>query len=451
MVNKSISNKPNLFYWGLYNFIIIPFLSIIKFILKFFNPKVRIRENNWKKIFDDISIKLDKSKLENQKVIWFHSASMGEFEQAKPIIELIKSSPETKDNIIIVTFFSPSGYENQKNYKFADYILYLPFDLLSNVSLFISTLQPDIAIFIRYDIWYNYLCYLNKRKIPTLLISATFSNSLNKTINKYINNKKTKISIFEFKINYYKEILNKIDYIFSATEEDFKKFEFLNLNNKLVRSGDTRIDRILKVVEENINNKLINKSIFNGKKVIIIGSSWLEEEKILSEITEKIKDFQIIIVPHEPNQEHINKTKELFDNLILFSELEKQIEENKVLLKDEIILIDSIGKLLNLYSIADFAIVGGGFRTGLHSVLEPAGYGLPIICGPKTDKQVDAIKLQKLGGLFIINDANELFNKINELNNNLILDNISKINKNYLYQNSGKSLEIYNKINFLLK
>ncbi len=444
---KQIKQKYSKFYWGLYNYIIIPILSILKLILKYFIPKLKIREDNWKRIYDETIIKFKSNYLTTQKVIWFHSASMGEFEQAKPVIELLKSNPKTKDCVIIVTFFSPSGYENQKNYKYADYILYIPFDLIKNVNDFISTFMPNVAIFIRYDIWFNFLTLLNQKQIPTLLISATFSNSFNKKISKLLQSEKKQKSIFDLKLNFYREILSKIDYIFCATDEDFKRFEYLNLRSNILKSGDTRIDRILNVVELNKQKSIINKKIFNNRKVIIVGSSWIEEEKLISEIKVSLINYQLIIVPHEPTIEHIARANELFDKVILFSELELQLSlGNLINLENKVIVVDSIGKLLSLYSIADFAFVGGGFRTGLHSVLEPAGFGLPIICGPKLEKQVDSYKLKELGGLFIINNSEELLELIKKLNNQAIIKQIAKINKEYLSINSGFSQIIYDKI-----
>lgn len=430
------------------------------------------REDNWKSIFDENIEKLKqlKSSKQDSQIIWFHSASMGEFEQAKPIIELLKYNLETQNHIILATFYSPSGYNNQMNYKYADLIMYLPDDNLSNVKSFINSFNPAIAVFVRYDIWFNYLSYLNKRNIPILLTSATFSNSFNYIAETLleISKNENKIDIYDkfnwltkIKLNYYQALLNKVNYIFAATRKDFELFSSLNIgqtrNTKIIQSGDTRIDRIIKVVNDSKQNPILEKSIFPNKKVIVVGSSWFEDELVFSEIYDKLKtNYQIILVPHEPNESHISETRKLFENVMLFSELENEIDKTKYInskfQKDNfVILVDSIGKLLKLYAIADIAFVGGGFKTGLHSVLEPAGYGLPIICGPKLEKQVDAISLKKYGGLFVVNNSQELFETIIELENKNKIENVYQANSNYIQQNSGKSYEIYEFIMELIK
>lgn len=430
--------------------------------MKYFFPKLKDRETNWEKIYFENIKKLQELKTTNPnaEIIWFHSASMGEFEQAKPIIELLKGNNETNKHLILVTFYSPSGYNNQKNYKFADLIMYLPDDSRQNVKQFIDSFNPSIAIFVRYDIWFNYLDYLNIKQIPTLLTSATFSNSFKEITSKLLESKKVnlnKINWFtKIKLNYYKILLNKINYIFTATNRDYELFTSLKLNSYIINSGDTRIDRIIKVVDDSINNPIFEKSIFTNKKVIVLGSSWYEDELIFSQVYNKLKSkYQIILVPHEPNESHILETKKLFENVVLFSEFESQIQQNKLYQNklnesDAIILVDSIGKLLKLYAIADIAFVGGGFKTGLHSVLEPAGYGLPIICGPKLEKQVDAKAIQQIGGLFVVNNTDELFKIITELENNIKIENIKQTNSNYIQQNSGKSFEIYEFMSKLL-
>lgn len=433
-------------------------------ILKPFIKKLKERENNWRKVFLEQEQHLKniiKIGTKPKKILWFHSASMGEFEQAKPIIELIKKTQNEEKEIgieivVVVTFYSPSGYNNQKKYKYADCVLYLPFDSRNNVRYFVDTFMPDLAIFIRYDIWFNYLDYLQEKKIPTFLISATFSNNFSAS------NKRGFFSEVNFpvivKTAFYKNILNKISCIFSSTDEDYQKFSALNLKNQVISSGDTRIDRVTEARIIHTQNPILPKSVFQNNLVVIIGSSWEEEEVLFSVIYKDVKQklfgkLSLIIVPHEPTVTHLKRTKNLFPNFILLSEILEQKEPSQTidlrnLIQDKVIIVDSIGKLLNLYASADVAFVGGGFKTGLHSVIEPASYGLPIICGIDLKKQTDAYKLKDLGGLFTVPNnktevaKQELVSLLLHFSDKKEQEKVKTINFSYINQNVGKSKDI---------
>ncbi len=442
--------------WVLYNLFIIQILSVFLLIFRIFNKKVKEREN-FNYFSDDYHKKLEqfktKNKNERPNIIWFHSASMGEFEQAKPIIELLKSDNNSETYFVIVSFFSPSGYKNQLNYKYADFITYLPFDTIKNVKKFIQFYNPDLAVFVRYDLWFNYLYYLNQYKINSILISATISSKFNKNGNSVLNS---------IKLFFYKSLLNNINTIFTANQKEYINFNSLNLFSDVINSGDTRIDRIIQIVNNSKSDPIFDKSIFNDKKVIIFGSAWEEEIDLLKSLIINfpitLEKYQFIIAPHETDDKNILKIKSKIENIeliinqfqskiqcIFFSDLEKNTNIFDIN-TNQIIIIDSIGKLLKLYSIADIAFVGGGFKTGLHSVLEPAGFGLPVICGPKLEKQVDSYKLNELGGLFIINDKNnhnEFKNVLDSLENPINYSNSSKSNSEYILQNEGYSKQIY--------
>ncbi|MCX7908074.1 MAG: hypothetical protein N2560_00950 [Ignavibacteria bacterium] len=401
------------------------FFWVLKPLLIFFNKKFGEREKNWKIIFNKVTQGVSNPRL--NKVIWIHSASMGEFEQAKPIIEEIKR--RNPEHFIVATFFSPSGYENQKNYKFADSILYLPFDFFWNVKKFLDNIQPDIAIFIRYEYWLNYLYELKKRRVPTFLVSAT---------QPYRN-----ISWF-YKL-FLKRCLNYFTKIFVMDEKDITFFQKMRLDVPLSLEYDTRFDRVYFNIQ-NLNNPILHKEIFEGELIIVAGSIWEKDAELIISTKEMLKDrvnLKIIYVPHEPTGKIIDFIENNDKNIVRFSNL-LHFEENKrmSLIKGSNILVDRIGYLLALYSIADIAYVGGGFGRGVHSVIEPAGYFIPIVCGGNVSNSIDAINLKNLGGLFLVQNEKEFVDTINYLFDKKNYTKVSNIVKNYFLPRIGSSKRI---------
>lgn len=397
--------------------ILIPFFS-------FFNDKIKKREKNWRKVLDDLIIDY------KRKRIWFHSASMGEFEQAKSVIEAIKQS--NSDIFVITSFYSPSGYENQKNYCFSDAAFYLPFDTKKNSRLVLNKIQPDCCIFVRYDLWLNLLTEINKRKIPALLINAT---------------KPLKLSskCFLFKA-FIKKVYSLLDEITTVGQNHTDFFKKILPGKKISTLTDTRFDRIINQIETSKKNPVINRDLFcNNEFILIAGSTWEEDEQLIwkafqnLEPDEKSK-LRIIFVPHEPRTEHIKKLTELCGEPILLGNLIK----NNNLINDyppnTPIIVDSIGKLLSLYGIADFAYVGGGFGAGIHSVTEPAGYGIPIATGQKINNSPDAIKLFQIEALKPVKDSKEFLKWLSLLmTDREIREKIGKISKDYILQHSGST------------
>ncbi len=407
----------------LYNIVLLLFKPVY-FLYYCFNGKFREREKSAVFLTEKY-----KEQLQNKtgKRIWFHASSMGEFEQAKPVIEMLKeNNPEIE---IICTFFSPSGLENQKNYKFADYILYFPFDFKSRIKSFISLIQPDIAVFVRYEIWRNALEQLKNKKIEILLICATYPGS-------------GLLAKFPF-LYYTKSNYNFFSAIYSFNKEHYQLFLKMKLSCELAESTDTRYDRILRNVENAKSFELlppIKKDLFT----IVCGSTWEPDEKLIYNAYLKIKekyDLMLIIVPHEPYPEHITKLREKFGNSVLLSEVTR--EPNK-LSDSSIIIVDSIGKLLKLYKYADIAYVGGAFGVGVHSVSEPAGYGLPICCGTYYQNSPDAVVLNEIGALTAVDDANELEKWITGMiDDSELREKCGKLAFDYLDSRKGTSLIIY--------
>jgi 3-deoxy-D-manno-octulosonic-acid transferase len=369
----------------------------------------------------------------NRKTIWFHSASMGEFEQVKPIIELIKKNQPKFQ--IVCTFFSPSGYNTQKNYQYADFICYLPNDLYWNAKKFINKINPIFVVFDRYELWLNYLSILHSNHIPTFLVNATTPSILDKT------------KIFS---HFYKAAFNKFTEIFAVSELEFQQFSQLNIDTSISQSADTRIDRIISKVDEAKMHPVIQKEILpNNNLVLVAGSVWNNDVDIINDAYNKFiqnsnSKIKIVFVPHEPTKEHINYIKSKVPNTILLSEFEKNNQNS--IIQNKHIIVDSIGKLLKLYSIADYAYIGGAFGVGVHSITEPAGYGIPLITGPNCYNSPDTKPLLNAGALTIINDSDMLLECLlimNEQNNREIAGNAAK---NYININSGTSKIIYKKI-----
>ncbi len=402
------------------------FIQLVKLYIKFQknNKKLKNREiiaNNLLNNFGIIDNSISKKK------IWFHVASMGEFEQARPIIEKIKL---TQPNIyIILTFFSPSGYENLKNYEYADLITYLPLDYKENAIKFIENINPNIAIFIRYEIWFNYLNELHNKEIPIFLLNA--SQPQNKFINFYYKR------CFSFFKKIY--VMNKLDLPYFIDMCGIKKIKFL---------PDTRFDRIFGKVNESIQNPFLDKTIFGKSKVLVAGSTWEEDEDLLLEAVKKINakndivKLSLIIVPHEPTREHLDKLTQKLNKYTFLSNINSINENEKIEIQlgDRIIIVDSIGNLLKLYANADIAYIGGAFGDGVHSVTEPAGYGIPLITGKDIRKSPDAKELKSIGALFTIENSIELFRIIDKLlNDNNFYSNVSQISSKFVNDRLGST------------
>lgn len=408
----------------LYNYILIPILS---FYFKF-NYKL-----NRDEIISDF-YKIIKKNNYTAKRIWFHSSSMGEFEQVKYIIELLKK--EQSNIEIICTFFSNSGYENQKNYHYADYIAYLPVDSKKNAKKFIEIVNPSLAIFVRYDLWLNFLINLKRKNIPSLLINATYPKIY-----------KNKI-IFKIIKSYYTYTYSLISEIFAVNDESFKFFKNELHYKNVYQSKDTRLDRIAENVEQSKNYDILPKEIINSETATLVaGSTWEKDIELLSKMLREInKDnflLRAIIVPHKPEKDKLVQIENLIPNSIRLSNIENLDKNQLSNFKEHHLIVDKIGILLKLYKYADIAYVGCGFGDGVHSTAEPAGYGLPIITGPNIYNSPDATELHKIGALQIIKNEKELINWTTKLLSDKSLSNIIREkSKKYIEENKGFSLKI---------
>jgi len=359
------------------------------------------------------------------RTIWFHVASLGEFEQAIPIIESTKES--WQDHKIIVTFFSPSGYEIRKNSKLADVICYLPFDTKSNMKRFVELVHPEIAIIVKYEFWPNLLRQLKKQSIPTILVSGIF--------------RKNQI-FFKSTGQWMRKSLTAFHHIFVQDSSSMDLLESINFSTISI-TGDTRFDRVSMILDQ--DNTLPFMSEFkNNQYTVVAGSTWNEGEDFLVNYINNSKDEKFIIAPHTINSNSILKLKEsLKKETILYSE-----KEGKNLSEYTVLIIDTIGLLTKIYSYADTAYVGGGFRTGLHNILEPATFGIPIVIGSEYYKFKEAIDLVSLKGCISVQNQSTFSSTFRMLKNDLnYRKEMGKVNKTYIKKNIGATAQIMQYIN----
>ncbi len=351
-----------------------------------------------------------------KKRIWVHCSSLGEFEQARPIIERLKED----GFFIIVTFFSPSGYEVRKNYPNTDIISYLPFDFKKDIIDFLNIINPDIVLWTKYDFWFNILNELHLRKIPIILIAAHF--------------RKDQL-FFKWYGKWYLSILQNFNTIF--VQDETSKNLLKNKNIESVIGGDPRFDRVKTIAEQHINLDLIAQ-FTSTKKCIVIGSSWKKDIDVCKNLIQKeiMENSKIIIAPHNINSEEIQFIENTFPNQTLrYSNFNSHIDK-------PILIIDNIGYLSHIYKYSTWAYVGGGFDHSIHNVLEVIAHGKPVVFGPNFKKSKEASELLKLECAYTISNAEEL-NEVRITLNNIQLVNEKKQKCNeYIIKNIGATNKI---------
>ena len=389
--------------------------------MSWFNDKIKSGLEGRKK-----SLEIVKSKIKNEdSVLWMHAASLGEYEQGLPVLEKLKEKyPNHK---VLITFFSPSGYENVVKKNKEDILCYLPFDKKSTISEFVKAVHPEIFFTVKYDFWYHLLDELKKQNTKVFVISALF----------YENQVYFK-SYGKWFVN---ELKKNVDWIFHQTEKSLSLALKVGLSKGSV-SGDTRFDRVKQI--KNRDNLVEYISEFKGNnQLIVFGSSWEAEERIAKILSEKLKNFKIIIASHDLKRvEHL---KQIFPKAILYSELEQSQISN---LKSQILIIDSIGLLSKLYSYADIAIVGGGFHDkGLHNILEAATFGIPVIFGNqyKKNPEADGLIAQNGGKSFAKEELASDFVLELTQNSNLLKE-MSQNAENFVHNQPNSSEIILKKI-----
>lgn len=360
-------------------------------IVALFSKKIKLFVDGRK----DVVHILGKNISTSDKTIWFHCASLGEFEQGVPIMEEMKKAKP--DHKIIVSFFSPSGYEIKKNTSLADVVVYLPMDTPLNAKRFIDAIHPSLSIFVKYEFWPNYLLQLKKKNIPTLLVSGVFRDNQ---------------IFFKPYGGFMRKALKSFNHFFLQEENSVKLLNSIGFKNTTL-SGDTRFDRVSHQIE--MNNTLKFAKEFKGDALCIVcGSTWPEDEAVLLDyINSAPRNVKFIIAPHKIEQSKIEAfTEKLYKQKVILHSQKDDVN----LAEYSVLIIDCIGLLTKLYSYADIAYVGGAMgRTGLHNILEPATFGVPIIIGKNYHEFPEAIRLRNLAGLFSISNPLELSDVLTKL------------------------------------
>jgi 3-deoxy-D-manno-octulosonic-acid transferase len=386
------------------------------------NPKAKKWIDGRTGLFD--SLQDFRSSVPGHKIIWFHCASLGEFEQGRALIEKIRD--KQNDYKIVLSFFSPSGYEHRKNYEKVDFVCYLPSDTPYNAKKFINILKPEKVFFIKYEYWFNYINILWENKIPLYVVSAIFRPN----------------QIFFKKIGFwFGSQLKKVSCFFAQNSDTVELLKSIGIQS-VILSGDTRFDRVIDIV----NNPLFFSALeqLDKNKTLIVGSSWEADENLISKALSDMPELTLIVAPHEVTQNRINEIKNIFHSKkpILLS----QINEANIKAY-ELIIVDSIGKLSSIYQYGFLAYIGGGFGKGIHNILEAACWGMPIIIGPNYKKFYEAITLLKLGAAFSIKNSDDFVDIVKMLlTNEQQLLSCSMLSKDFVNNQKGVVDKIYSQV-----
>jgi 3-deoxy-D-manno-octulosonic-acid transferase len=380
---------------------------------------IKGREGIFKKLRNTVS------GFSNEKIIWMHAASLGEFEQGRPVLQKLK---EINSNIkIIVTFFSPSGFEIIKNNKEFTNIFYLPMDSRLHAEKWMNILKPDLVLWVKYEYWHYYLQEIQKRKIPLLMVSGIYRESQ---------------TFFKWYGSFYKNMLRPFTHFFVQNESSKQWLEKLVPAEKITISGDTRCDRVINIATSFTDVPGI-ADFCGDKKVVVAGSTWEEDEAEFTHYVRAHPEVKFIIAPHEIDRENLNDVQKQFAGSVFYSEwMSNRMTFNKK--EINCLIIDNIGMLSRLYYYATVTYVGGGFGDdGLHNILEAAVYGKPVIFGPEYGKNFEAEEMLDCSGAISIKSAIELEKIIDQLlSENEELKVRSEAAKNYVYKNAGATDKI---------
>jgi len=406
---------------------VYPFLisayGILITLASVFNSKAKLFSKGRKNVFKELDYWCD---MNSKRTIWFHAASLGEFEQGRPLIEYIKE--KYPHYSILLTFFSPSGYEVRKDYEYADHICYLPLDSSSNAKRFIHMVNPKMVFFIKYEFWHNYLKTLNNNNIPTFSISSIFREN-------QVYFKKPK--------NFHNNILRNVTHFFVQNKASETLLKQIGISSTTV-TGDTRFDRVADITKSAKSLEVIENFIDKNLPTVILGSSWKEDLDIIGSILSKhIADFKLIIAPHKVDTKTLDEIDSYFSVKVLrYSNYQICCDGGF-----SVLTIDNIGLLTSIYAYGDIAYVGGAFKTGLHNVLEPATFGSPVIFGPQYEKFDEAKNLVQSGGGKSISNAEEFEKIFLRLLDKLEREKSGQLAKEFIQKNTGATKEIIKYLN----
>lgn len=385
-----------------------------------FKPKAKLFIEGRKGLLKKIS---DSLRGEERRRIWVHCASLGEFEQGRPVIETLRANhPEFA---IVLTFFSPSGYEVRKDYDGADYIFYLPVDSPNNAQTFVDIVSPSICIFIKYELWYFYLSALRDNGVKTILISAKFNKDQ---------------GFFKWYGGLQREMLRCFTDIFVQDQASIHLLKSINITNAII-GGDTRFDRVVKAATQ-VLELPIAEAFCKGHKILVAGSTWGDDERLLHGALQSLPaGWRIILVPHEVHDAHIADIEKNYGNdVVKWSEWDGSNDK-------KVLLVDKVGFLLQLYRYGTAAWIGGGFgKAGVHNVLEAAVYGLPCFYGPVFHQFIEAVELVEEGGAEVINSEKELNNALVKLGDNNEYQKRASIARQYVLNRQGATAKVMARI-----
>lgn len=367
---------------------------------------------------------LQKAFKPGDRVVWVHCASLGEFEQGRPVIEAIRE--ECADRKILLTFFSPSGYEKRKDYPLADHVMYLPLDTARNARLLVASVPLEMALFVKYEFWFHFLTRLKKKRIPVYLASGIFRPDQ---------------VFFKWYGKWYRKVLSAFTHIFVQEEYSEKLLESYGYKNVSV-AGDTRFDRVSQLARSEYSHPAM-EAFAAGSTLIIAGSTWEPDELLLQQVYNELpSDVKWIIAPHELSESHLEKLQERFPGSVLYTEAESKLKP-----ESRVVLVNTIGHLSQLYRYGTLAYIGGGFGKGIHNILEAATFGLPVFFGPNFQKFSEARELLDRGAAFSVSGAGEMLSTVHQqLTNPDLLKTTSETASNYVTERLGASSKIMLKL-----
>lgn len=368
----------------LYRGVLHPGLMLAMRCVALWSPKVRRGlegRRRWREQLGEARLEADGRRIH------IHAASVGEFEQAKPLIERLRA--DAKPMVITASFFSPSGFEQQGCYSLLDGACYLPFDRVEEVRAFFDHVAPDLIIIIRYDLWPVFLQEAKRRSVPSILVCGVLRES--------------SARLLPVLRGFFRRLYDLLTAVHVVGAEDAAAFHRLGIHSPVVVSGDTRYDRVLARARAQADLSWIDTGLVAGRVTLVAGSTWPADEELLAGLRNR-PDLLLVLVPHEPTAEHVAALRDRFPGAVTATE----IEAGSVAGAPPAVIVDRTGILAALYRIATIAYVGGGFGEGVHSVLEPAAYGMPVISGPRIERSRDATALSAAGSLLVIGNAAEL-------------------------------------------
>ncbi len=421
-------------WYLIYNFLVVPLLYLTFQIGYYFNEKIRKGLEGRKNLFIDLAARRALWKDQGDyKIVWFHSASLGEFEQGKPLIIGLKERYGEKIKIV-VSFFSPSGYEPARNYPLADLVFYLPLDTPFQARKLIHLLQPDIWILLKYDVWPNHVWAAAELKIPIFLVSASLPPSSKRlypgirSLNRWV--------------------YRHLQMIFAISPADAQRFQQMGLEaTRIITVGETRYDQVYLRSQSVQNQKdLLRRFSFEGRK-LVAGSTWEIDEKYLIKafkvLSPQYPDLRLILVPHEPSPRRLGAISQELKKHDLVPIFTSQTKNLETLNSNQVLIVDQIGILAGLYAVADITFVGGGFGAGIHNVMEPAAMGKPVLFGPAIHKALEAIRLVERGGGKVVKNDLELINWLSKLlDHPALLQQMGEAARNLILENRGATDKI---------